>query len=347
MGLWRWSVSVFSGDDFTHPLEKDGVDVIAPDRLLAEVGDEELSLRLKEDGVVEVYARLVELYGSDVQVDAVTLPSMGSLERRDGRLYYVPVADFYGVDSFVLSYSTPTSSGAISVTLEVESVNDAPQLADDFVSVASGAKRVKFSVDSQPGFLGDFDLEGQSLRVTDFSAPENGSLKKIGGNSFRYTPDPEFVGRDSFLYQVSDGEDYSVAEVTFTVGGDVLSRDAYGGFYELKSDGPDPIINPLRAQDGSILSDDSSAHWDIAAAVKDGGRYRLLLQGEGKKEGLYQVWTADESGQVIGRGKKWLTPDQFKQKTYGTIFPSVVGNGVGQLGSPVTDSDGGIFASIK
>jgi hypothetical protein len=225
-------------------------------------------------------------------------------------------------------------------------VNDAPVASDTFVAVDSDKKRVKFSIDSQPGYLGDFDLDGDALRVTNYSNTGNGRLKKIGPTTFSYKPNSGFEGTDSFLYQITDGEAYSVAQVTLTVGGDAFLRDSFG-FYEVRPDGSDPITNPLRAPDGSLLSDDSSAGWDIVAAEKDGDRYHLLLQGVGKKEGLYQVWTADESGQVFNRRKRWLSPDQLEEKTYGRPFEGFAGsNATVQSGSPITDVDGGIFASI-
>ena len=348
---WAYGASggdfrVFSGVEPAHPLEESDIDVIAVDQFAFDAGAATVSLQLQEDGVAEVLSSLVERYGADVRIDSLSLPSMGSLKLVDEQLYYLPAADFHGVDSFSLSYSTPSSSGQVRMRLEVESVNDAPILSDDYVSVEYAAKRVKFSVDSQPGFLGDFDLDGDDLRVTSFSAPEHGRLKKVGEDSFKYKPDPGFRGRDSFLYQVTDGSNYSVAEVTLTVGGGAFSRDS-SGFYEVKADGPDPIVNPLRAPDGSLLSDDSSERWDIVAAEMDGDRYHLLLQGEGKNEGLYQVWTADESGQVFKRRKPWRSLDQLVEKTYGGSFENLaLTNAIGGLYSPTTDADGTIFASI-
>lgn len=125
----------------------------------------------------------------------------------------------------------------------------------------------------------------------------------------------------------------------------MFSRNPVGGSYRLTSEGSDPIVNPLRGRDGSVLSDDSSSRWDVVAARKDGNRYNLLLQGEGKKEGLYRVWTADDSGKVVNQRKRWLSPDQLEQKVYGSSFADVTrGNAIGQFENPVIEVD--IIASI-
>ena len=336
---------VFAVGDALHPLEQQGIDFQDSSEFVAESSLEQIAVSLDEDTSLDLQASLVDQFGPGVTVDAVTWPRHGSLEVVDGALIYTPMADFHGSDSFLLRYSTPVGTTEIRYSLEVSSVNDAPVASDTFVAVDSGERRVKFSVDSQPGFLGDFDLDGDALRVTNFSAPEHGRLKKVGKKNFKYKPVSGFEGTDSFLYQITDGEAYAVAEVTFTVGGDMFSRNPVGGSYRLTSEGSDPIVNPLRGRDGSVLSDDSSSRWDVVAARKDGNRYNLLLQGEGKKEGLYRVWTADDSGKVVNQRKRWLSPDQLEQKVYGSSFADVTrGNAIGQFENPVIEVE--IIASI-
>lgn len=70
-----------------------------------------------------------------------------------------------------------------------------------------------------PGFLAnDGDADGDPLSVVLASLPANGVLAPGRPGAFTYTPNPGFVGTDSFTYRVSDGEALSnVATVTIEV----------------------------------------------------------------------------------------------------------------------------------
>ncbi|RIK75719.1 MAG: hypothetical protein DCC68_20750 [Planctomycetota bacterium] len=70
-----------------------------------------------------------------------------------------------------------------------------------------------------PGFLAnDGDADGDPLSVVLASLPANGVLAPGRPGAFTYTPNPGFVGTDSFTYRVSDGQALSnVATVTIEV----------------------------------------------------------------------------------------------------------------------------------
>jgi hypothetical protein len=75
-----------------------------------------------------------------------------------------------------------------------------------------------------PGVLAnDTDAEGDRLTVLLVSGPASGGLVLNPDGSFTYTPNPDFVGTDSFNYRATDGTNSSnVATVTIGV------RDATG-----------------------------------------------------------------------------------------------------------------------
>jgi hypothetical protein len=316
--------SIFSVGNSQHPLEKYGVELLENSQPASRSNLDQRNLLLKEDTSIDLRAALAEQFGPDVVVEAIEWPTHGSLEMLDGALTYVPMVDYHGTELLLLRYSTPSRTGELLLSVGVQAVNDAPLVSDDVVNMDAGTKSVKFSIDSQPGYFGDVDPDGDNLRISSFSSPKNGRLEKVGTTGFRYKPNTGFVGTDSFLYQVTDGEAYSVAEVSISVGGGAFSLDPFDGFYQLTSEGADPIVNPLRARDGTLLSDESSERWDVVAAVSDGSTYRLLLQGEGRREGYYRVWTADESGQLLNQRKRWLTADQIENKAYDSTFLGVV-----------------------
>ena len=67
------------------------------------------------------------------------------------------------------------------------------------------------------GGAADHDPNGDPLTVALASDVANGTLTLNANGSFSYTPDPDFAGSDSFVYQVSDGKGGTdLATVTLT-----------------------------------------------------------------------------------------------------------------------------------
>jgi VCBS repeat-containing protein len=63
--------------------------------------------------------------------------------------------------------------------------------------------------------INDVDPEGDSLTSSIVSYPSNGSLSPRSDGGFTYTPDPSFVGTDTFTYRASDGEVQSEIATVF------------------------------------------------------------------------------------------------------------------------------------
>ncbi len=62
----------------------------------------------------------------------------------------------------------------------------------------------------------DGDANGDPLTISVRRPPENGTVQ-LNGTSLRYTPDPGFLGEDTFRYAISDGTHEDTATVTMTV----------------------------------------------------------------------------------------------------------------------------------
>ncbi|MCC6503924.1 MAG: tandem-95 repeat protein [Aquimonas sp.] len=137
----------------------------------------------------------------------------------DGTYTYVPDSNYFGADSF--TYRAVDSLGAQSsiatVSITVNSVNDAPVAVDDAYSTDEDVQLVV----PAPGTLAnDSDpVEGSPLTMPlILDTPDNGSVSGSVDGGFTYTPDADFNGIDSFTYQASDGSDSSnVATVQITV----------------------------------------------------------------------------------------------------------------------------------
>ncbi len=114
----------------------------------------------------------------------------------------------------------------------------APTAMDDFFST-SQEKDINLYTPPQFGvFLGivgnDTDPDGDALRPIFFSDPPNGTIVEVSG-AYRYVPNDDFVGTDTFNYRATDDVFNSEpATVTVVVSGPNAKDDSYiagvGGF---------------------------------------------------------------------------------------------------------------------
>lgn len=149
-----------------------------------------------------------------------TAPSHGALVfNPNGSFTYTPTKDFHGTDTFTYrSYNGTSYSGYATVRITVTSVVDPPVALDDAYTVASGGTLAR----TGPGLLAnDYHPEGLDVVVDTLTIeqPSNGTLTSYSSTgAFSYTPDPGFVGTDTFRYRVTDGARYSsYATVVITV----------------------------------------------------------------------------------------------------------------------------------
>lgn len=169
----------------------------------------------------------INVTGNDVDVDGslnlasleiVTDAGFGTvLAQTDGTVLYTPNHDYFGADAF--SYRLQDNEGAWSpatvVSIYVDLVNDSPVANQDTVNTA-----INTPVVIRP-LSNDTDVDGTVIlsTLTLLSTPLDGTLSNNGDGSLTYTPNTDFVGRDSFTYQVADdqGALSNVATVRITV----------------------------------------------------------------------------------------------------------------------------------
>ena len=126
------------------------------------------------------------------------------VDRAHGLLVLRYIPNVHGTSDITV---TVTDSGGLTVqetfTVEVASVNDAPEAAPNTYSVRGDEV---LTVDS-PGLLGnDSDVDGDKLSAILVNQPQHGQLVLNADGSFRYVPDPSYVGFDTFAYVASDGQ---------------------------------------------------------------------------------------------------------------------------------------------
>lgn len=171
-----------------------------------------------EDGVALV-VQSPGLVANDTDPDTrqVTGASQGAngsvlLLNSNGGFRYTPNPGFVGDDSFTYSVSDGVETDEATVTITVSQGNTPPRPVDD--AFRDGETLLL----GAPGLLeNDSDADGDPLTVTDASDPDNGTATVGPYRSLLHTPDPCFLGEDSFTYTVSDGLATATATVTVTV----------------------------------------------------------------------------------------------------------------------------------
>jgi hypothetical protein len=163
---------------------------------------------------IAVLTNDVDPDGEDLRIESIGRPSSGSAVRDGAMIMYSPAEGWSGVDTFTYTVSDGRGGTATaSVMVAVVAVNDAPTAQDD-----SATTDMETAV-SIPVLLNDTDEESAALTITSVGQGHNG-MAFNAGTEIVYTPDPGFVGTDSFTYTVTDGEGLTAtAAVTVGVAG--------------------------------------------------------------------------------------------------------------------------------
>ena len=220
--------------------------------------DEETTLTVDAAGVL---ANDSDVDGDPLSAALVSGPSHGTLTlNADGSFSYTPEADFSGEDSFVYKAEAGSLSGEATVTISVNSLNDAPVgVADEYTVDEDGI----LNVDAADGVLtNDTDPDGDTLSAVLVSGPTSGTMTLNGDGSFDYAPGANFNGSDSFVYMASDGTTES-AETTVTItvnpGNDAPVAEADS--FTTDEDVPLTVVAP------GVLGNDSDLDGDAITAV--------------------------------------------------------------------------------
>ena len=209
---------------------------------------------------------------NDMDVDQDTISSIlmgnvskGTLEfSNDGTFVYTPSPSFFGQDTF--SYRA-TDGASLSeraiVTLTVMSVNDAPVAADDSYEMA---KNSTLAIDAKGVLANDEDLNADSLEAVLVDNVSNGSLTLYKTGAFDYTPNPDYVGQDSFTYNAFDGVDLSnLAFVTVTVDAFNGAPVAVNDMYNVSSG----EVLRISTENGVLFNDSDPDEEELKAVLVD------------------------------------------------------------------------------
>jgi len=185
----------------------------------------------------------------------VTGPANGSVSIGDNNLLtYTPDADFSGSDQ--LTYEIDDGAGETAqaiVTITVAGSGDAPVAGPDEYTLDEDTVLTAEAGDSV--LANDTDGDGDSLTATLLRGPDHGALEFNPDGTFEYTPDPDYHGEDSFVYQASDGLFLSApTEVSITV--NAVNDAPLAGDDQFEIGEGESIV------DGLLLGNDSDVEGD-------------------------------------------------------------------------------------
>ncbi|MDO3380553.1 VCBS domain-containing protein [Gilvimarinus algae] len=192
-----------------------------------------------------------------------------------GLLYNAP-DDLAAIATEVFAYTVDDGQGETnsvqtgSVEITVNPVNDAPVAVDDTVAAVPNDS-AGYTIDV---LANDTDADGDPLSVTLASA-QSGSVTINPDGTLNYVPDPDFVGEDRIIYQVSDpsgASDFGRVDVTVTAAGmmaqlfELLANSpgtelgAYGLWGKARFGGGKEAVSSSRLGLADLL-EDSGADW--------------------------------------------------------------------------------------
>ena len=207
--------SGFSGEDaFTYTVTlSDGstrtatvnVDV-APDANVEAVDD---VASTSEDTPISIDVMANDSFPAGAFVTGVTQPANGTVSiDADGLLNFTPSEDFSGTETF--TYTVTTSDGSTETATVTVVVNPTADAADDTATVPEDSS-VNINVLANDTF-------GPGAAVVGVGGASNGVVAVGADGSITYTPAPDFVGTETFTYNVRTAAgDIESATVSVTV----------------------------------------------------------------------------------------------------------------------------------
>ncbi|MBO9490132.1 cadherin-like domain-containing protein [Endozoicomonas sp. G2_1] len=158
------------------------------------------SLALKEDASAKITVSAKDDNGDKLTYSLSNAPAnaTATIDANSGEVSYVPTANFNGDDKFTVAVSDGTAVTNVEVTVTIEAVNDAPELALDKLLVSGG--------EVKKGTLAATDIDGDSLKYELTKAPKVGAMViAADSGEVTYTIKDIVSIDDAFTVKISDG----------------------------------------------------------------------------------------------------------------------------------------------
>ena len=162
----------------------------------------------------------------------------------DGTVRYVPNAGFFGNDTFV--YTVGDGRGGSDTAQVNVAVNAPPEANDDDTVVLQDVASDIRVLDN------DNEPDGEQMQFASVTRGTNGAVSVNLDNSLRYTPDPSYVGADTFTYTLRDGRG---GEATATVRVSVVRQVVFDQTTTLRTGVGDAVGLAMGDIDGVLRED--------------------------------------------------------------------------------------------
>ncbi|MBL4585702.1 MAG: tandem-95 repeat protein, partial [Flavobacteriales bacterium] len=222
-----------------------------------------------------------------VTTTPISGPSNGTLTLNpDGSYTYTPDPGFEGEDTFtyvVCDDGIPTLCDTADVTISVipVTVDNDPPVANPDAYVTQEGIPVGGNI-----LVNDSDPDGDNiiLNTNPLSGPSNGTVTVILDGSIVYTPNPGFIGQDSFTYEICDDGTPSLCDVTtVTI---IVLPDYNGPNNDPPFAGDDAALTPMDVPvSGQVLTNDYDPNGDNiiinTTPVSDPTNGSVVVNGDG------------------------------------------------------------------
>ncbi|MFA5883361.1 MAG: Ig-like domain-containing protein [Acidimicrobiia bacterium] len=292
--------------------------------------DEDTLLQVTAPGVL---GNDTDLDGNALTAVLVTDAGDGDLTlHADGSFSYLPDANFHGVDSFTYRVNdVALVSSAVTVTITVGAVNDAPDMVADSYDAD---ENTLLEVDAVDGVLAnDSDADGDELTAVRVDDAANGHVELAADGSFTYMPDETFFGTDQFTYFADDGDGpYDPVTVTINVDEYALAEtiavihevDSGGTvMFALSTNGATSVTIASLPGSGQLLVGGEPVETPMDIAPGTSIEYQAPDTGEGPEQYSF-TWTATNDDGTTGELTEYLwvggdpvIPDAFAYGTEG------------------------------
>jgi RHS repeat-associated protein len=241
------------------------------------------------------------------------------LLRSDGSFTYTPLAIFAGTDSFTYFVTDRAGAASPPVTVTIDVIPPGPIAVDDTYTTQTNNP---LTVAPAGVLANDRDPHSTGKIVARLDrAPFHGTVDLTPNGGFVYTPDPAFVGADTFRYVAVDlsGQASAAAFVTINVtaaGGPVPTLSCTSPTDGGRVTAPTPVAATVTAPAGQTI-----ATWTVSARNVDRGVPVVLASGTGQPpatlatfdptlviNGAYQILTTAVSS---GGGTTTCTSNVF------------------------------------
>lgn len=228
-----------------------------------------------------------DMFGRPLSASAVSGPyhAASFTLNSDGSFSYTPEYHYVGADSFVYQASNGVGTDDANVSITVGNI---PPVAEN--DTGYGTDVVTSLVVAAPGVLAnDYDTNGDPITAVLNTGPAHGTLDYLNADgSFKYTPNGNYAGVDTFQYDANDGIANSTSPATVSInvapkadldieGLDETQEDSVGGLVVRKADGND-------APRKKITLAVQPPSWSGTVELSRGGGVRVFTASTGGTE---------------------------------------------------------------